>query len=283
MTDDMLRVMLFLHRRVDWSTGAVHRMCAKTIREQAWFKGATRPSLATVQRVLLVLESCGWIVLPSEYHYSENYTILLCNFEAVVEDAPAEGVVILRPRNVLPYREGKKKLRGLMRDHLRNRCGTREEHVRNTRGTDAPRTSAAPPKGDGREDGDLRSGKPKRTGHLPDNVTVGEVVETFDDAAPRHPPQPAFASPVPRPVEPPKAKPYDTWDDPGLYMLFMDRECPSIRDDKVKRRLWFQLRKTEYKQKFEDFLAGKQTSADMVLETNVMATDAPVETIEELD
>ena len=136
MTDDMLRVMLFFHRRVDWSTGAVHRMCAKTIREQAWFKGAKRPSVSTVQRVLLVLESCGWIVLPSEYHYSENHTILLCNFEAVVKDALAEGVVILRPRNILPYREGKKKLRDLMRDRSRNSCGAHAEHVRNTCGAD---------------------------------------------------------------------------------------------------------------------------------------------------
>ncbi len=64
--------------------------------------------------------------------------------------------------------------------------------------------AAAPPEGDRQDDDDFDFGKPIPTGKLPDDETVGEAVETFDDPAARRPPQPAAVPPPPKPVEPPK-------------------------------------------------------------------------------
>jgi hypothetical protein len=90
--------------------------------------------------------------------------------------------------------------------------------------------------------------------------------------------------PIPRPSsppEPPKPKlpePYDPWTDKSLYMAFMQQEVPGIKDTEALKRLWFQLAKTTFRQKFEDFLARSQTRVDMALDAHVVATGEPERT-----
>jgi len=111
ITHDMYIVMLYLHRKADWGWGVARMMSAERIQKEAWGRvgrkeADTRPSVRTVERILLRLRNCGWITLPDTTKRC-SYNVGITNYAARIDGPVVQGdddvAVLLRPTDIKDY------------------------------------------------------------------------------------------------------------------------------------------------------------------------------------